>query len=98
MDILKRLVYVIHWLAFSLSIFSFITLCLDAKSNFFYVNILPLSDWWQLREFYINTKNLIEDLFTVYAMYFYLSFSTIIFSIIRWIAFNELIWLPWKKK
>ncbi len=28
---------------------------------------------------------------------FYYSFTTLVFSIIRWILFKELIWLPWKK-
>jgi hypothetical protein len=95
MDILKRLVYVIHWLAFFLSIFSFIALCLDIRSTFIYLTVFE--DWALLKEFFRNSKYLIEDLFTVYAMYFYLSFSTIIFSVIRWIAFNDLICLPWQK-
>ena len=75
MGALKRLFFLIHWVAFIVSSGSLILIGL----------ILPTEG--------LDLFNDPEALMITYCI-----FITIGVSIIRWILFNELIWLPWKKK
>ena len=86
MDILKRLFILIHWIC---SIVFFGTLGLIAFSY----SKGRIEDISELTEFFFYQYD--DDI--VYLLWVSSFWLFVFMPINRWVIFNELVWLPWKK-